>query len=124
MGTLLDTQTLKKVKGLCKANCSNFVKGNCLLSDTTCDYYSKNGKNVSCDWFEECVLPNDKTLQETYKEQQGIRYKETEIGKYSRKCKACQQHFKTDSKNKLTCSDGCRKELRKQTNSVYYLRQS
>jgi hypothetical protein len=121
---LLDSRTLKNVKGLCKSSCCNFIEGNCLLKDNACDYYTKNGKDISCDWFEQCVLPNDKALQETYQEQHGITYKETEIGKYSRKCKACQEQFKTDSKNKLTCSNLCKKELRKQTNGAYYLRQS
>lgn len=121
---LLDNQTLKKVKGLCRSHCSNFIDGNCILTDTTCDYYTKYGKAVSCDWFEECVLPNDKALEQAYKEQHGISYNETEIGKYSRTCKACQERFKTESKNKLTCSDPCKQQLRKQTNSTYYLRQS
>ncbi|MGX6444261.1 cysteine-rich VLP protein [Neobacillus sp. K501] len=124
MSTLLDKQTIKKVKNLCKSTCSNFIEGNCILTDSTCDYYSKYGKNISCDWFEVCVLPNDKVLQETYHKLHGITYKEAEIGRYSRKCKACQQPYKTDSKNTLTCSDLCKKELRKRTNSAYYLRQS
>ncbi|WP_144549658.1 cysteine-rich VLP protein [Bacillus sp. X1(2014)] len=121
---LLENQTLKRVKGLCKSTCANFIDGNCIQTNTTCDYYTKYGKDISCDWFEECVLPNDKAIQKEYVEQHGIIYKETEIGKYSRTCKACQELFKTDSKNKLTCSDLCIQQLRKQTNSAYYLRQS
>jgi len=122
--TLLDKQTLNKVKTLCKTTCCNYIDGKCALTDSTCDYFTKAGGNVSCDWFEQCVLPNDKELKASYEEQHGISYTETEIGKYSRICKACSNHFKTDTKNKLTCSEECRKELRKQTNSAYYLRQS
>lgn len=120
---LLDSKTFKAVKGLCKSTCCNFIDRNCLLTNTTCDYFTKYGRDISCDWFEHNVLPNDNELQDTYQELHGITYNEVEIGKYSRKCKACQELFKTDSKNKLTC-ELCKKELRKQINSAYYLRQS
>jgi hypothetical protein len=121
---LLDKQTLKQVRNLCKTTCSNYIDGGCILTDSTCDYLTKAGGSISCDWFEQCVLPNDSELKKAYEEQHGISYTETEIGKYSRICKACSNHFKTDSKNTLTCSDQCRKALRKKTNSAYYLRQS
>lgn len=124
---LLNNQTLTKVKNLCKSDCCNFINSKCILTGKSCDYFTHHGKSISCDWFEENVLLNDKATQEAYQNQHGLTYIDTDeipTGKYLRTCKCCNIRFKTDSRNVLTCSEQCRKELRKATNKSHYLRQS
>src|SRR4051794_4740529 len=110
--SLLDNSTHKKVKALAKSTCASFIDGGCVF-DGQCDYFKKCGASISCEYFEESVLPGDKALEEAYKEQHGIIYIEKSIGKYDRTCKNCGSEFKTDSRNGLTCSDACRTALRK-----------
>lgn len=121
--SLLDKDTHKKVQSLAKGTCANFVDGGCVFGGA-CDYFTKYGGSISCDYFEQSVLPADKELEQAYKEQHGIIYVEKSIGKYERTCKGCDKQFKTDSKNTLTCSNECRSVLRKQTKRKHYLGQS
>ncbi len=121
--SLLNKDTHKKVQSLAKSTCANFVDGGCVFGGA-CDYFTKYEGSISCDYFEQSVLPADKELEQTYKEQHGIIYVEKSIGKYDRTCKGCDKQFRTDSKNVLTCSNECRSELRKQTKRKHYLGQS
>lgn len=121
--SLLDKDTHKKVKSLAKNTCANFIDGGCVFGGA-CDYFKKHGGSISCDYFEQSVLPNDKDLEQAYLEQHGIIYIEVSVGKYERTCKTCDTQFKTDSRNGLTCSDECRTALRKETKRKHYLGQS
>jgi hypothetical protein len=121
--SVLNKDTHKKVKSLAKNTCANFIGGGCVFGGA-CDYFTKYGDNISCDFFEQSVLPTDKSLEQAYKEQQGINYVEKSVGSYERTCKGCGKVFKTDSKNTLTCSDDCRAALRKETKRKHYLGQS
>lgn len=121
--SLLDKDTHTKVKSLAKSTCANFVDGRCVFGGA-CDYFTKYGGSISCDYFEQSVLPADKELEQAYKEQHGISYVEKAIGKYDRTCKGCDKQFKTDSKNTLTCSNECRSALRKESKRKHYIGQS
>ena len=121
--SLLDKATHKKVKSLAKNTCASFIDGGCVFGGS-CDYFKRCGKSVSCDYFEKSVLPADKELEQEYKQQQGISYVEKSIGEYERTCKQCNEIFKTDSKNVLTCSDTCRRQLKQQRNSMRKVSQS
>ncbi|RHW33404.1 hypothetical protein D1B33_15260 [Lysinibacillus yapensis] len=102
---LLDNRTLTKVKRLCKNKCANYIDGNCLLTESECDYFTKYGNCISCDWFEEAVLPNDPELQTAYEHLHGISYRENEdcyevpVTHFSYKpCKRCEKQFKPTSR--------------------------
>lgn len=121
--SLLDNATHRKVKSLAKNSCASFIDGGCVFGGP-CDYFTKCGKSISCDYFEGSVLPADKELEQEYKQQHGISYVEKSIGEYERTCKRCNEAFKTDSKNVLTCSDTCRRQLKQQRNSMRKVSQS
>ncbi|MCK2018841.1 cysteine-rich VLP protein [Peribacillus frigoritolerans] len=121
--SLLDIATHRKVKSLAKNTCSSFIDGGCVFGGS-CDYFKTCGKSISCEYFEESVLPSDKELEHEYKQQHGIKYIEKSIGKYERTCKQCTEAFKTESRNVLICSDTCRKQLKQQRNSMRKVSQS
>ncbi|MFF2290476.1 cysteine-rich VLP protein [Peribacillus butanolivorans] len=121
--SLLNNATHKKVKSLAKNQCASFIDGGCVFG-CSCDYFKPCGKSISCEYFEESVLPSDKQLEKEYKDQHGINYIEKSVGKYERTCKQCNEAFKTDSRNVLVCSDTCRKQLKQQRNSMRKVSQS
>jgi hypothetical protein len=103
--SLLDNKTKVKVKKLIQhreKGCANFFQ------------YS----DVSCEYFEKFVLPNDEKLEDDYKEQMGIGFdydsvlNSLNVTKYERVCKYCEKSFRTTSRTRQYCSDLCQGKAR------------
>lgn len=114
---LLEKDTLKKVRKLAKSHCANYIEGGCIFGGS-CDYDTKHGGGISCDYFEQSVLPMDKGLESAYKEAHGIDYNEDEakVVCFSYKpCGRCGESFKPASRGAKYCSGFCREQARKET---------
>ena len=66
---MTDKQILKSIKALARGECANYDRGNCLLTDERChlvnpNYESIHDGAIDCDYFLECVLPADWSLNE------------------------------------------------------------
>ena len=66
---MTDKQILKSIKALARGECANYDRGNCLLTDERChlvnpSYESIHDGAIDCDYFLECVLPADWSLND------------------------------------------------------------
>ncbi|MGP4061818.1 cysteine-rich VLP protein [Halobacillus sp. H74] len=111
---MLDRTIHANVKQLVKRRCASYSNGRCLLYDTSCDYESRFGHAVSCDYFEKSVLPNDEVLEARYKKAHGINYQDDlEEAKNIRKCTDCSEAFMRKSNRQTRCTECQRNANRK-----------
>ncbi|HES8073959.1 TPA: cysteine-rich VLP protein [Streptococcus pyogenes] len=104
---------MKTIKKLINSTCANYTDGHCVLLDRECplisggEYRGKKipAKDCSCTYFEENVLPIDKTLEAVYHGQETL----------SKTCRGCSRGFNSVSNRAVYCSDGCRRSARKKT---------
>lgn len=116
---LLNSKTYGKVKALTKKHCANYVNGECILHDEPCDYFKH--RDTSCDYFEECVLPNDPLLEQAYKEQNGIGYVGGKPVIHNIiNCKNCGNEFVKGSNRALYCT--CCKKVKQREHARNYYR--
>jgi hypothetical protein len=102
---LLDYKTHNGVLRLVKSHCANFVQGGCILTDSQCGYFKPNGGNISCDYFEQAVLPNEPLLEQAYRTQHGITHNEDKPVKQNvGNCKTCGDLFVKGSNRALYCT--------------------
>ena len=96
----MNDKQLKEARKLIKKRCCNFDHGICLLLDwpfcNVCPQY--NSYSVSCKWFRDAVLPNDKAFeQEIYNAHPHIhrcavcKKRYTPTGSRRKYCPACAQ---------------------------------
>lgn len=98
---LLDGKTLRGVKKAVDRHCANYVNGACLLTDSPCDYFTAYGADISCDYFEQAVLPNEPVLEQRYKDLHGIISGEDSVSK----CVRCGRGYVKNSNRQKYCKD-------------------
>ena len=114
---LLEKGTLKKVRSLAKNHCANYINGGCIFGGS-CDYDTKHGGSISCDYFEQSILPMDKGLEKEYKEAHGIGYREDMANAVNfsyKPCSRCGESFKPTSRGAKYCGDFYRIQARKES---------
>ncbi|MGM0921107.1 MAG: hypothetical protein ACQEWW_07765 [Bacillota bacterium] len=104
--------TLTELSNLAKSSCSNFINGKC-MGDRGCPLFNMTvQKGLRCKYFEECVLPINKELQEKYSaEVLGV-----ERTLESKRCKHCKKTFKTGNYRLQYCSDYCKSKAKNKSN--------
>jgi Cysteine-rich VLP len=116
---LLNAKTLRDVRKCVEKYCANYAGGVCILHESPCDYYGKYGHSVSCDYFEQVVLPNEPLLQKAYEEAHGIINAEKEAVKYNvGKCAKCGEAFIKRSNRAKYCG-ACRAVKQREHNRNY-----
>lgn len=113
---LLDSRLIKEVKKLARNNCANYVSNICIESDKPCHYFTAHGANISCDYFEQAVLPSEPLLEQEYKTAHGINYVEDKpVTVNVGKCNRCGDEFVKGSNRALYCNP-CKTEKQREHN--------
>jgi Cysteine-rich VLP len=107
-----------KVKKLITSSCANYINGICILHDKPCPLISGGeyrGKKIpacdfSCKYFEQAVLPLDKTLEAVYYGKEKV---------LNKVCIGCGIRFNSVSNRAVYCSDTCRHSARKKSHIKY-----
>jgi Cysteine-rich VLP len=111
----------QSIKKLVTSTCANHIDGICVLHDKPCPliyggYYGENkipASDFSCTYFEQSVLPANKTVEALYYA------KETVLNK---SCKGCGKGFNSVLNRAVYCGDLCRKSARRNTHVKYNLK--
>ena len=108
----LNSQSFREVTKLIKSQCCNYQQGNCLLLDDgdmhTCPQFI-TPSHIICKYFLEAVLPGDKTLMKSIKEQKSI---ETIT------CAICGKKTERTDRNQKFCTE-CAKLKQRQRNAEF-----
>ena len=108
----LNSRSFREVTKLIKSQCCNYHQGNCLLLDDadthTCPQII-TPSHIICKYFFEAVLPGNKTLMQSIKEQTSI---ETIT------CAICGKKTERTGRNQKFCTE-CAKLKQRQRNAEF-----
>ncbi|MCY9097630.1 hypothetical protein MOE49_00790 [Bacillus inaquosorum] len=110
------------IQELVKKSCATYVNGECALLGSECpliggtEYRGKKipASDFNCNYFEQYVLPLDKTLEAVYYGKETV-----PVMTVNKNCKGCGKAFKSVSNRAVYCGDICRESARKKSHRKY-----